>query len=1345
MHLVLRTVHATIKQDANAGSRDTPPSLPLASLRDHHAYVLLGNPGMGKTSTFNVEAEAVGVKPIKAHDFIELNQEKSAWDGITIFIDGFDETRAGAKDGRTPLGAIRGKLDALGCPRFRLSCRAADWFGSSDESALQALMPDGEKIGVFNLDPLTDSDIETILSKNHAVTDPRAFMREAENHRLGDLLKNPQTLQLLAKAVGTDGSWPKTRLETYEMACRKLGAEFNVEHQAAQQNSVPNIDDLFAAAGYLCALNLISDISAFSPMTIEGQPALGLNAIDDREKLPLRPVLHTGLFRSLGDGSYAPVHRSIAEFLAAKFIAGKIEKSLPIGRVLALISGADGGVVTELRALAAWLAVFSPEFRSRQIEDDPLGILLYSDAKNFSSLEKTSILSAIKNKGDSSLVFNWRDWHLQTFEALATPDMAQAFERLLRTAPATRGDQLVANCIVEALHRGELVPNMDAALLAVVREPRWWGGVRNIALRTYLKNYSAEQAQSKALLEDVRTGAVKDDDDELLGILLEHLYPSHIAPEELMKFLHPNKDKTYGGSYRRFWRDDFLDRTPKAQLDRLINAFSTITPFQNREGLRELWVIASSLLARGIEELGDTISDETLYEWLGIVMDERHHTLLEQTARARIDDWFSIRPQRYKGVLAVALDRTPDNDFFRSNIAARLRGISAPNDMGSWWLRQAETATTEMRARIFFNNAFAVLDDGLLYGGLSLEAIEEWVSTRPQFSGQLTRKLFDPLFEDQGEAIWQVDEARRKLSQLAEKRAYTDRVRAVLEKLRNNTEHPQTIYYFALAYQDLLSDTRGDTPDARLANLLNNDPELLEAALSALEGTLERTDLPTVEQILESDGKGKMFHLTPALLVGMELAHKTDPTRIVSLDDDLLMRALVSRYVYGAGEEPAWFNLLVAEKPNLVADACTMYMQAQFKNRKEHIHGVYSLAHDIKYAEIAKRVAPVLLASFPHRARLTQLSALEYLLKSALRYMNKAGLDLQLQARLKLTSLDVAQRIYWLSAGVILNADKYLASLTKYVAGKEIRVGHLGAFLYRMHGEDGHLGNLSIETTTALVEIIAPSCDPLRHARGQGAVNMNHADLVRNWIDNLAANQSEGATHALSRLAALPELKHWTEQLGHARMQQRTVARDYGFIHPNYAQVASTIYLEQPANAADIAAIVNEVLDEIARDINTHYLNLYRQFWNVDSHNRPLKPKPEGACRDTLATLMQKRLQDYSIQVQAEARHVDENRSDILCTFGQWAIPVEIKLDTHRDIWRAINQQLIPKYSIDPRAQGFGIYLVLWFGGGRQMPAPESGRKPTTAAQLLQRLKEQVSAEQAKLITVHVIDCLRTP
>ena len=58
-----------------------------------------------------------------ARDFITFADRRPEWRGTTLFIDGLDEVRAGVEDGRTPLDRIRAGLDALGRPRFRLSCR----------------------------------------------------------------------------------------------------------------------------------------------------------------------------------------------------------------------------------------------------------------------------------------------------------------------------------------------------------------------------------------------------------------------------------------------------------------------------------------------------------------------------------------------------------------------------------------------------------------------------------------------------------------------------------------------------------------------------------------------------------------------------------------------------------------------------------------------------------------------------------------------------------------------------------------------------------------------------------------------------------------------------------------------------------------------------------------------------------------------------------------------------------------------------------------------------------------------------------------------------------------------
>ena len=148
------------------------------------------------------------------------------WEGKTIYIDGLDETRAGASDGRTPFDGVRAKLHRLGRPPFRISCRAADWFGSNDRERLSTVAPNRE-VQVLRLDPLPDHGVLEILERNHDDDDPGAFVAEARERGVEDLLLNPQNLRMLAEAVAEADEWPRTRAETFDMACRKLVSEEN--------------------------------------------------------------------------------------------------------------------------------------------------------------------------------------------------------------------------------------------------------------------------------------------------------------------------------------------------------------------------------------------------------------------------------------------------------------------------------------------------------------------------------------------------------------------------------------------------------------------------------------------------------------------------------------------------------------------------------------------------------------------------------------------------------------------------------------------------------------------------------------------------------------------------------------------------------------------------------------------------------------------------------------------------------------------------------------------------------------------------------------------------------------
>lgn len=88
---------------------------------------------------------------------------------------------------------------------------------------------------------------------------------------------------------------------------------------------------------------------------------------------------------------------------------------------------------------------------------------------------------------------------------------------------------------------------------------------------------------------------------------------------------------------------------------------------------------------------------------------------------------------------------------------------------------------------------------------------------------------------------------------------------------------------------------------------------------------------------------------------------------------------------------------------------------------------------------------------------------------------------------------------------------------------------------------------------------------------------------------------------------------------------------------------------------------------------------------------------------------------------------------------SHFQVPVEIKKDSHRDLWSAMREQLLAHYTQDPATDGYGVYLVFWFGADGTPPPPDNP-PPRCGRELERRLSESLSAAEARRIAVRVID-----
>ena len=1319
------------------------PILPLAEFRDKAAYVLLGEPGSGKSLAFEEEAKATDGRFISISKFLSDDPDPR-WQGKSLYLDGLDETRAGGGEVSILL-KLRAHLRKLGNPAFRIACRAADWFGSTDSQAIGDASPDA-RLDILLLEPLSTAEIQDILRNNHGITDPESFVEKAGKHGIDGLLNNPQTLLLMAESI-REGQWPNTRQETYQLACEKLVVEDSKAHRVIQRIQPTAVEKLLDSAGQLCAVLLLSDKTG---LALDAEAADQLYPpIDDfspPDLVAARLAAGRKLFRpsSEGEERVLPGHRSIAEYLAAKWLAQQIDhRGLPLLRILNLLQGQDDRTVAGLRGLYGWLALHCQAARRRLIEADPLTVIVYGDVKPMSHVDKRHLLAGLRREAEHHIAFRWELRSAAPFGALADRQLAKDFTAALKSPERDEASQSFAGCVLDILLEGDAIPELAETIKAVILDDTRWGIVREDALMAWL-NEQPPAEEALALLDLINDRRVVDTDDQLAGLLLRHLYPKAIEPEALLRYLRAPKERSHSGSYSMFWGYDFPEIVPGPHLFVLLDQLAgriDLTLSDETEFGFNCRRMLGALLARGIELHGENITDERLFSWLGIGADQYGENWRETEDREVISRWLENHPDRYKAILALCFKQCEGAEhvgYCISTQVHRLHGAAAPKDLGLWHLEQASHTANDKLAEQHVFEAISSLMHQRGAAGLTLEKIEAWGEDNPRRKHWLNGML-----------AWEIPEWRREDSAKAKARklrhsvSKTERSMALsthLPAIRSGKANTSLMYQLAGVWMNHFIDTQGDTPLERFDSYCENGAEVLAVAEAGFFLCPTRDDLPSVFEIIDLSIKQREHFIRNPCLIGMELRWRLGASFVEALGDDALRRMLAFRLTYGAGNTPEWFTYFVRERPALLAEVLIDYASTTLKAGQDFVSCIYPLLHDPGYRHVAELAVPQLLMLFPVRARSGQLSHLEYLLKAALRY-SVDQLTGIVERKLGAKGMDVAQKVHWLATAMLLDPLKYEPVLWHYVGKSWSRANHLCAFL-----SDRFVGlssdyPLSARTLGKLIELLAPHSE-LEQRSGVENEAMRRGDSVRALVTRLGALANEDAAGEIERLLALPALNKLKHALDNARNQVKLKQREADFRFLPVSGVAQILANREPTSAADLAALALEYLEEIAHEIRHDNDDGVRAFWNIEN-KIPTGKREENLCRDILLTRLRAHFAStrFGIDCHPEGDYANDKRADIRLSYrNEFELPIEIKRDDNRSLWTSLRAQLIGQYTISPKANGHGVYLVLWFGNNDLPRVKDGGKKPDSPEHLQARLEAQLDPAERRRIFVRVLD-----
>lgn len=1331
--------------DPVEGERKTVTEADLANVRP--PAVILAEPGMGKSGLLkNLAGQDPKFEMISA---LALKRRRVAFaPGKIVLVDGLDEL-PGARD-QDPIQDVLSKLAELGGPPFFLSCRANDWRDVAKESIREDY---GREPVEYRLAPLSGAEAIAFLSDKHGETAARGFVATMDQQGVSEFYGNPLTLQLIDRVLVEGGAVPVDRADLFARASDLLRQEQNRQRAYSPLSSLSRAEAL-GALGAACAALILTGSEAIN-VGAQGATQEGDLHLSEVAALPGAGVLGVALSANIferregGGDRLAPFHKTMAEYLAASWIAEQADSAS--GRRLLAMMTYQGGVPASLRGVHAWLAYFSPTLRPAVIAADPYGVLRYGDTAYLAPDDAKLLIRALDGLSAVDPWFAFSEDRHYRAPALTQAGMVEELRRVL-LAPQSAFQ--LKSILLLALPSSEaapgLLPDLEAIFMSPEPEDETVGGAhpgytfheRSAAFDVLVEHVARDTwpAKVEALMlrpgEDDRRLAI----DTITGAGVEHFTPDLIARAAM----------AYTG---------LLDEAnaPRAS----VNSFGDLYILSRAVPADQASLVLDAIVARAPP--ARDLSWRAAYEFSGFV----DYQLSQALASGPVDPvralgWLRLVGRRHRGeseAVQVIQQRLLDDAALRRAIQCQIVLVEASTAQSVDWVWNLYDVNPALA--LTEEDVLTILTPANLPDLSDPHTRETWqrlvadrrgmkglppaiaAAARAMAQGDTELHAFVDKIDQPNVPDWMKNDKIRKWRSRAKARKQLERRRAIFFNLRPQiaegawTGLGQAGDVYFCRYSDF---RREDSPRQRLISWVGED--LADPMLQGFEAALHRSDHPLPETIGEKYLEDRRWKTTTMMmagaceraLAGQDLEDLSEDVvvsiaagEILDHTPDTLGKALRTQLA-------RWFRT----RPSAWERTWRLALEPQLRARRAHVVGLHRFVRPRNPDPRVLDIVAEWLERFTDLPTLVEAELLDALSREG-RWDTLRALA---RARETLGYRDDEHRLVWLAIVFFADFEANKARLESAAAD------HPNLFwTIRRRGwpseSRGRSRNLGIEPLAWLVRTFRGPFPSTSRPTGSSSGDENGWDateFLHTIMRRLAADTSDEAVAALAELrdAAADGYEPF---LKNACAQQLRARRDASFAPLALDQVSAVLSRRGPTSAADLQALVLDALETVQSRMNRDAEGQVELFYGPDG------PKGEEACRDALAILLRD-VPGHGVVITSEDRAPSDKRADMVFSLNQLRLPLEAKGQWHDKLWVAANEQLDAYYAIEWRARNLGIYLVFWFGPdvpeSKRLQSPGRGQaRPETAKALREALVARVAEHRRGQIAVVVLDVSR--